>query len=619
MVANTSKEQLAALESAHPGLIPTILASLDALAKVCTTDNPFSSLAYLIQPSSLKAASTNPVPVCAVSPRKLQRNELYFEKRLSDGLAQPVAIDQMVPYASDSSSQTDLSDALFSLSDQRGLFPRSAVDAALADFANTSDDFASSCTDRDRLALFLFATPFRLPGTGRVRYLSRAGANGTDLLSVVHLALSEVSSIQLSDAAVSRLVAANILINQFLWEENSHGGEKFWEENGLTELADRQGRRAICRHVASGAADDATVFQLYREVNRALRDHDEVALRIFQPFISSLQQALQHIPESPTVLYRVLTSPVEPHRYSAGSVVVWPGISSATDSPELVRSILERGDPEATLFIVHARRARWVGANDFFLPPNSCFRVHKAAWPGVHGALRLRGEVRTIELFELPDDQAWAEYTVATAALKRAGRDAPEWKLHFRSVMEQQPSSSMGLYSAAVLAAYGARDPHRARQLLFEALALDPANVHVLSSLGYVCEELRDFDAAELFLRLALHVSPYDISSLINLIHLFYRAKRWEKGRQVLELFSESALRQHTLQSNRVVQLHWALLANPLNESCFQILQQLEPPSKGLDCWEFAKQCCWTASAGFPELAGLAERVWDYSSKRCRF
>eukprot|EP00667_Euglena_gracilis_P003713 EG_transcript_3722 len=130
-------------------------------------------------------------------------------------------------------------------------------------------------------------------------------------------------------------------------------------------------------------------YQIYREMNRAMRNQTPAELDFWRPFIFHLDQALARLGQHEELVYRGVVVSFPPELYLEGKRVVWPAFSSASTEQAVAKDFIRGKQEESapgsagTLFVLKTSLARRVHVYSHFpeeqevlFPPNSVFHVY---------------------------------------------------------------------------------------------------------------------------------------------------------------------------------------------------------------------------------------------------
>jgi polysaccharide biosynthesis protein PelE len=115
-------------------------------------------------------------------------------------------------------------------------------------------------------------------------------------------------------------------------------------------------------------------------------------------------------------------------------------------------------------------------------------------------------------------------------------------------------------YAESGLCDQSARDFYLdlAREAFIEALSLDPENIETATNLGYVCMEMKDYEEAEKYFKIATNIKPDYADALLWLCQLYY--EKWDLKALVenIQGMNPKDLSEIKDQDNRMLLKFWA-------------------------------------------------------------
>ena len=139
-------------------------------------------------------------------------------------------------------------------------------------------------------------------------------------------------------------------------------------------------------------------YQIYREMNRAMRERDPEALEFWPPLIYHLNKALMKLGSHKEILYRGVTVAFPKELYEIGATVAWPAFSSSALDEDVAEDFVAKaaadGRKSGTIFVLKTTTARRVYVYSHFpeerevlFPPNSTFVVTRRERKADHVAV----------------------------------------------------------------------------------------------------------------------------------------------------------------------------------------------------------------------------------------
>ena len=468
----------------------------------------------------------------------------------------------------------------------------------------------------ESLALYAYTYEFKLEGTGEQRVL---GLRGQALQDHVDGILDKLDTQRLvSDVLVREAWSGERLLG--------HMTDPFpvvtMQKHGLP-MTDSVKLLRVWEWLQQPAADDSHPFQLYRDMNAAMRgfEQDPAGVAPFLPLIyyacngrRKLPKPAPTAPRAPTagggadpgwlVVYRGLDLWVPAEAYRPGSTICWPAFCSTSASVKVAKSFLG-STTEGTLFILEVATARDVSGHsrfkeeaEFLLPPQALFRVKGFASPGVRQILELPDAVQILELRELREAETDVEFAMAKASrLYKEGSKIQAIKEYWEAGV-RYPDTAMGRYCAGMALFWDRQghlrpegvapeDYHRTRQdrahdCFAEALECDSTHPMLLSHYAWSLKVKEEWASARLNFHRALQVDPWLTDALHGMATVAF-AVGGQAGR-ILELGRRyvagqvSAARHYQWRGNHKGMracLLQAYVSDPSNEEAHGLLRGL--------------------------------------------
>ena len=110
-----------------------------------------------------------------------------------------------------------------------------------------------------------------------------------------------------------------------------------------------------------GAADNAPCEderQIYRAMNKAMREQRAEDLSFWRPLLWHLDQALQTLQSCHVTVYRGIKQWMQRSDYQQGRVIRWPAFSSASRSESVALAFAKEGEGGRSLFVIEAKSAK---------------------------------------------------------------------------------------------------------------------------------------------------------------------------------------------------------------------------------------------------------------------
>eukprot|EP00667_Euglena_gracilis_P000309 EG_transcript_309 len=167
---------------------------------------------------------------------------------------------------------------------------------------------------------------------------------------------------------------------QRLWEDvtvavETSGSAVFETHPKLTE--DEFRALFIYTYFSEGAP-----VQLFKELNRAMRQGTDAEVARFLPLVWYIDNALQHLSPHVGYVFRGVNSRIDKTLYSLGQEVCWTQFSSTSMDKRVAQEFLSGGDQGGTLFIVYSLSSCPVAAishlphqQECLFPANTLFKV----------------------------------------------------------------------------------------------------------------------------------------------------------------------------------------------------------------------------------------------------
>eukprot|EP00667_Euglena_gracilis_P003371 EG_transcript_3383 len=541
--------------------------------------------------------------------------------RMADGIEHPARLDAAVDFLPPEFAPTcGVEEALLSLSP--ALVERRHVLELLNDFRLDFErrSIPSHLSRDDALAVYAYTYELKDKGSARLHFQ----ALRHDALYARVRAILAQERCPLSAAALDALRAAGVTARELL-----HGDPGVPELRALAP-ADSHALQALRDHLSRPENDDSLPFQLYRELNTAMRCTVQAPARLapFHSYLFHLRTALKQLRrvEGATV-YRGVGLAVSPALYQPGSCVLWQAFSSTSQSIAVSTDFCRSApDGPAVLFIIRSTVAYDVMAlsrlpkeAELVLPPNTGLRVEGMASESVRQALGLGPLVQVIEMRQLPDWQVDAECRLERGAALVGGGHLEEGLSMWQSVTDTFPGTSPALFAeASVLMWTKPPNLSASKRLICEALDADPLNPAYYNRYAQVLAGLGDAESAALMYRRALGISPAHYGALGNYFISLHAAGAMEACRRLAPDFCRSRLWAAQLALRRgevqpcLFNTYLALNSQPLEGAVQQeYLQALEAVGQGARVAQLrAKGVVEALHAEAPAHADRMVRFW---------
>eukprot|EP00668_Euglena_longa_P015520 GGOE01019609.1.p1 GENE.GGOE01019609.1~~GGOE01019609.1.p1 ORF type:complete len:707 (-),score=209.85 GGOE01019609.1:411-2531(-) len=511
--------------------------------------------------------------------------------RMADGIEHPARLDAAVDFLHpEFTPMLNVEDALLGLSP--ALVERRHLLELLHDFQLDFElrSVPSHLSKDGALAIYAYTYEIKDKGSARLHFQSlRQDA----LYARVHSILDQ-ERCQLSPSAYDILQATGVTAMELLHDDS-----------GVPELqtmspADAHALQVLRDHLSRPENDDSLPFQIYRELNAAMRGivKDPERLAPFRDYLFHLRSALKQLKrvEGATV-YRGMGLEVSPALYQPGSCVLWQAFSSTSRSISVSTDFC-RTTPNApaALFIIRSTEVYDVMAlsrlpkeAELVLPPNAGLRVEGMASESVRQALGLGPRVQVLEMRQLPDWQVDAECRLERGAALVGGGNLEEGLSMWQSVADAFPGTPPALFAeASVLMWTKPPDLNTSKKLICEALSADPLNPAYYNRYAQVLAALGDAESASLMYRRALSISPAHYGTIGNYFIFLHSGGALDACRRLAPDFCRSRLWAAQLALRRgeiqpfLYNTYLALCSQPLEGAVQQqFLQALEEAGQG--------------------------------------
>ena len=161
----------------------------------------------------------------------------------------------------------------------------------------------------------------------------------------------------------------------------------------------------------AGPEKIACDHQIYRHMNKAMRENDSTTLSLWRPYIFLLDAALAKLPQMQNVkVFRGMGLVFDRSTYMLGEEVCWPAFSSSSLEKSVAEEFIQSHAPEkqttGTVFIITSASARTISLFSHFpeekevlFSSNSRFRVVSVMGDDTKALLGLKSDI--IEMTEI--------------------------------------------------------------------------------------------------------------------------------------------------------------------------------------------------------------------------